>query len=192
MRLENNAALGTGAVMTTGSVLDYANGITIANPIQIDSSHTQLQVLAGTATQEGVVSELNGPRPLEKIGGGRLVLTSLNTYSGPTTVTGGALDVVGSIASSSLVTVNTGAALTGTGLVGNTMIASGGTFAPGNGTPGSSITVSGNLAFQSGAAYLVQVRPAVAAFTNVSGSATLDGRYSQPMAAATTLNAPPL
>jgi autotransporter-associated beta strand protein len=175
LRVENNAALGTGAVTTTGSVLDYASGISLANQIEINSNHTRLQVLGGNATQAGIISELNGPRPLEKIGGGRLVLTALNTYSGPTTVTGGALDVVGSIASSSLITVNTGATLTGTGMVGNTMIANGGTFAPGNGTPGSSITVSGNLAFQSGAVYLVQVSPAVAAFTNVSGRATLDG-----------------
>src|SRR6185437_13047813 len=35
-------------------------------------------------------------------------------------------------------------------------IVSGGTFAPGNGTAGSSMSVAANLAFQSGALYLVQ------------------------------------
>ena len=98
LRVENNAALGTGAVTTTGSVLDYASGISLANQIEINSNHTQLQVLGGNATQAGIVSELNGPRPLEKIGAGRLVLTAVNTYTGPTTVTGGTLDVAGSIA----------------------------------------------------------------------------------------------
>jgi autotransporter-associated beta strand protein len=91
LRVENNAALGTGAVTTTGSVLDYADGITLANPIVIDSNTTQLQVLAGIATQAGVISELNGPRPLEKIGAGALTLSSVNTYTGGTTVSQGIL-----------------------------------------------------------------------------------------------------
>nr|WP_249811133.1 autotransporter domain-containing protein [Bradyrhizobium sp. 149] len=178
LRVENNAALGTGAVMTTGSVLDYAEGITLANPIQVNSNHTQLQVLAATATQAGIISELNGPRPLEKIGAGRLVLTSVNTYTGPTMVSGGTLDVAGSIAASSLTMVNAGAALMGTGVIGNTTIANGATFLPGSGTSGSSMTVNGNLAFQSGAAYLVQISPTAASFANVSGSATLNGTVS--------------
>jgi fibronectin-binding autotransporter adhesin len=72
-RLANNLALGTGA-LTTGSVVDYANGVTIANPIVVNSNTTQLQVTAGIATQAGAISELNGPRPLEKIGAGTLVL----------------------------------------------------------------------------------------------------------------------
>ena len=81
----------------------------------------------------------------------------------------------GSIASSSLTTVNNGGTLTGTGIVGNTIINSGGLFAPGNGTAGSFVAVSGNLAFQSGALYLVQVGPAAASFANVAGVATLSG-----------------
>ena len=48
-------------------------------------------------------------------------------------------------------------------------------FAPGNGTPGSFMTVTGNLAFQSGAHYLVQLNPATSSFTNVTGTATLGG-----------------
>ncbi len=67
LSLANNQALGTGALTTTGSVVDYANGVTIANPIVVNSNTTQLQVLTGTATQAGVISELNGPRPIEKM-----------------------------------------------------------------------------------------------------------------------------
>jgi uncharacterized protein with beta-barrel porin domain len=54
-------------------------------------------------------------------------------------------------------------------------IASGGVFAPGNGTPGSSMSIAGNLAFQSGAIYLVQVSPAAASFATVTGATTLTG-----------------
>jgi uncharacterized protein with beta-barrel porin domain len=74
-----------------------------------------------------------------------------NTYTGATDITGGVLAVNGSIASSSLTTVHNGGTPTGSGTVGNTIVNSGGLFAPGNGTAGSSTAVSGNLAFQSGA-----------------------------------------
>ena len=176
LSLANNQALGTGALTTTGSVVDYANGVSIANAIIINSNTTQLSVTTGSATQAGAISELNGPRPLEKIGAGTLVLSGISTYSGPTTISGGALVVTGSIANSAL-TIGSGATLTGTGTVGATTIASGGTFAPGpTGTPGS-MTINGNLAFQSGAIYVVQVNPANASSANAiaGGSASLAG-----------------
>jgi uncharacterized protein with beta-barrel porin domain len=71
--------------------------------------------------------------------------------------------------------INAGGVLMGTGSVGGTQINSGGTFAPGNGTAGTSMTIAGNLAFQSGAIYLVQVNPATSSFAIVTGTATLGG-----------------
>jgi hypothetical protein len=71
--------------------------------------------------------------------------------------------VNGSIASSSLTTVNSGAGL-GTGSVGSTIINTGGFLVPGppvSGTPGA-MTVTSNLAFQSGALYVMQVNPTTA------------------------------
>jgi len=74
--------------------------------------------------------------------------------------------------------VNNGT-LTGTGTInGNPVTTSGGTFAPGNGTPGTSMNVTGNLAFQSGAIYLVQLNPATSSFASVTGTATLAARPS--------------
>jgi outer membrane autotransporter protein len=74
--------------------------------------------------------------------------------------------------------------LTGTGTVGSFTMISGSTFAPGSGTPGnaapgSSITVAGNLAFQSGASYLVQVNPTATSFATVTGTASLGGATVQ-------------
>jgi autotransporter-associated beta strand protein len=115
-----------------------------------------------------------GSGGLNKTGAGMLLLTETSTYTGPTNVDGGTLSINGSIASSSLTTVNVGGALGGNGTVGNTTI-NGGTFAPGNGTPGSSMTVTGNLAFQSGALYLVALNPAAASFASVGGTASLNG-----------------
>jgi autotransporter-associated beta strand protein len=120
----------------------------------------------------GVISNTG---TVQQNGRGILTLSGINTYTGATNVNAGILGVNGSIVPSSLTTVNTGATLTGTGGVGNTVISSGATFAPGNGTPGSSMTVAGNLAFQSGALYLVAVNPATSSFASVTGSAALNG-----------------
>ena len=49
-------------------------------------------------------------------------------------------------------------------------IHSGGTFAPGTpGVPGTSMTITGNLAFQSGAIYLVQLNPTTAILGQCTG-----------------------
>jgi YVTN family beta-propeller protein/autotransporter-associated beta strand protein len=123
---------------------------------------------------------ISGTGSLTKIGTGALTLSGSSSYSGATAVNAGTLIVNGSIASSA-VTVNSGSTLAGTGTVGATTIMSGGTFAPGN-SPGT-MTIAGNLAFQSGALYLVQVTSTTASSTNVTGSATLAGTVQAAFAA---------
>jgi uncharacterized protein with beta-barrel porin domain len=119
-------------------------------------------------------TQYSGYSTFNKIGGSTWTLTGTNATAMPWTISGGTLDVNGTLANSSM-TVNAGGTLGGTGTVGNTMIASGGTLFPGNGTPGSFLSVAGNLAFQSGALYLVQLNPATSTFSRVSGTATLNG-----------------
>ena len=119
-----------------------------------------------------LAANISGAGTLSKAGPGTLILTGASTYTGATTIDGGTLIVNGSIANSPVM-VNPGATLAGTGTVGPTTINSGGIFAPGN-SPGT-MTVAGNLAFQSGALYVVQIDPSTASHANVSGSATLAG-----------------
>jgi autotransporter-associated beta strand protein len=103
---------------------------------------------------------------------GKETLSGSNIYTGATIVNAGTLSVNGSIAASSLTTVNPGATLGGNGTVGNTTI-SGGTLAPGNSI--GTLTVQGNLVFTAAASYMVEVSPANADRTNVTGTATLGG-----------------
>ncbi len=65
--------------------------------------------------------------------------------------------------------------LNGTGSVGDTTINSGGTFAPGNGTPGTSETVNGNLTLASGSTYQIYLNPTTSSLANVTGTAALGG-----------------
>jgi autotransporter-associated beta strand protein len=162
LQLGNNTA--TGSIL--GNVTFRPLGINGPNPGMLIFDRSNTYQFDGT---------ISGPGVVVQAGSGTTILTANNTYTGATNVNGGVLDVEGSIAASGLTSVNTGAVLTGTGTVGNTMIASGGMLAPGSGTPGTSFNVSGNLAFQSGALYLVSVNPATSSFTHVTGTATLNG-----------------
>ncbi len=179
LTIGNNNALGSGTLaMAAGTTLSFLNtaNFTISNPITISGDPSFTLPSGTTQTITGVISDGSVPGTIDMSGAGALVLSATNTYTGATNVNSGTLQVDGSIASSSLTSVNTGGTLTGVGTVGNTQINSGGIFAPGAaGVPGSSMTIAGNLAFQSGAIYLVQINPTTASFANVTGTASLAG-----------------
>ena len=97
------------------------------------------------------------------------------SFTNAGTVTGNLVNSAGVTTNAGTVTGTAtiaGGTLTGTGSTGALTIASGAMFAPGNGAPGSSATVNGNLAFQSAAQYLVVINPATASFATVTGTAT--------------------
>ena len=169
-------------LITAGSIAGSGTYyIGVGNTLVVGSNNLSTEV-SGVIADAPCGCRGAGFGNLEKVGSGTMILSGDNTYTGTTTVNGGILQVDGSIASSRLTTVNAGGALTGVGIVGNTTIASGGIFVPGNGTPGTFTSVgnnffrrTANLAFQSGALYLVQLNSTTSTFANVTGTATLSG-----------------
>ena len=144
-----------------------------------------------SATVSGVISDggfgggIGGS--LIKVGTGTLLLTGASTYTGPTDVDGGTLDVNGSLVSA--VTVNNGGTLMGIGMIGGLTVASGGVLAPGNSI--GTLNVNGNVTFAAGSTYQVEVNPAGQNDKVLAtGKATLGGGTVQVIAAPGIYSAP--
>jgi uncharacterized protein with beta-barrel porin domain len=166
----------TQAFLISGLLVNrLVNGTYVVAP----GAHQAIGILGGSGTvQIGAGASLS-------VAGNNLSSDPVNfpnsVFSG--TVTGGG-DLIkagsglwlfnGSFLSTGNVVVNAGT-LGGTGTLGNTVVGNGATLMPGNGTPGSSMTVAGNLAFQSGAMFLVTLNPTTASFASVGGTASLNG-----------------
>jgi uncharacterized protein with beta-barrel porin domain len=170
-----NGTAGTGGSVFGSGIFLQGNGTITFQP----GSGVRQTISDAIADQSGSggTGANAGSWGLNKNGAGTLVLSGIDTYTGATTVNGGTLEVDGTLTGTSNVSVNVGGILTGTGTIDPLVVAinSGAIFAPGNGTPGTSTAIVGNLAFQSGALYLVQINPTTASFATVTGTATLTG-----------------
>ncbi|WP_164718687.1 autotransporter domain-containing protein [Bradyrhizobium sp. LVM 105] len=190
---------GTGALTVANGAVVSASSVTLGNlafsvgTLNIGAASGQTAVAPGTLntplvrfrtgtgyivfnhttsnyTFAPVISGSSGTVAVEA---GTTIFTAASNYTGATTVNGGTLAVNGSIVSSS--TVNSGGTLSGSGTVGSVTVNSGGSLAPGFSGAGSVLTISGSLAMQSGALYLVQLGSVTASRADVSGTATLTG-----------------
>jgi len=183
---------GTVAGGLAGDGVTRANAITFtggANTLTFGNATTGLTGnigVTGTLTfnqssvDTTVANIISGTGAVTKSGTALITLTGVNTYTGATTVGAGTLSVNGSIAPYA-VTVNNGGTLGGTGTVGGTTVNSGGALAPGNSI--GTINVSGNLIFNGGSNYNVEVSPTNADRTNATGTATLAGTVNATYAA---------
>ena len=181
----NDVAISNGATfaVTANATFAGARFFTIAGLSRIDTA------AATTTTLQGVVANGTTSGTLIKEGTGILVLSGTNTYSGATNVNAGTLRAGSAAAfgASSAFNVVGGSTLdlNGFNRTFGTLIGAGtvtganstvtGTFRPGDGTAGSSMAMTGNLAFQSGAQYLVSINPTKSSFAAVTGTATLTG-----------------
>ncbi|MBR0713803.1 autotransporter domain-containing protein [Bradyrhizobium liaoningense] len=170
----------TVAIQLTGSgnTLTLAPGSVISGTVQAGGTDTFQLGGAGAATFDiskfGGAAQYQGFSTFNKVGTSVWTLTGTSTFAGPIDVNGGTLAVNGDLSSVGSVNANHGGTLSGVGTVMDVAVNSGGALAPGNAVAGSSLNIAGNLAFASGAIYLVQIN-ASASFANVTGVATLGG-----------------
>ncbi|MEH2484178.1 beta strand repeat-containing protein [Bradyrhizobium sp. AZCC 2230] len=126
--------------INSGGTLDLGGFAQTINTINLAGGTLANGTLTGAVNSTGgTISGLGGSARLTTTAG-TTTLDGGNTYTGPTSVNGGALIVNGSIASAA--TVNSGGILGGVGSIFNDVaVNSGGILAPGNTTVGTSLTV---------------------------------------------------
>ena len=122
---------------------------TIAVPITLGSNLSVAATPGSTLTVSGAIGEINPGTTLSVSGGGTLILSASNTYTGSTNINSGTMKLAGAyannIASSPTVAVNTGATLDVTGLSGGAItLASGQTLAGCGAVVGGVIAVNGS------------------------------------------------
>jgi outer membrane autotransporter protein len=166
----------TGGTTISAGTLQLGNGGTTGSIVgDVTNNGTLAFNRSNALTFGGVIS---GTGAVQQNGTGSTNLTAMNTYTGATTVNAGTLFVNGSIASSSGLTVNAGGTVGGSGNLPKTTI-NGGTLSPGNSI--GTVSINGSLTFVGAGNYIVEVSPAAADKTNVTGApgtATLAGALS--------------
>ena len=112
----------SGSTTVNGGTLQIGNGGSLnpAGLIAVNSGATLAFNRSDTPTQgfDFSSSGISGAGGLAQIGTGTLILNASNTYSGPTTVSAGVLQVDGAIAQTSAISVGTAGTLAGAGLIG--------------------------------------------------------------------------
>ena len=139
------AGTGTAQVNFDGGTLsataDNANFITNFSGTQLNIGSGGLTIDdAGHAIGNDATSVFTGGGGLTKMGSGTFTLLGTNTYSGPTAINNGTLQLDGSIASSA--TVNSAGTLSGIGSVFGG-VSNFGNVMPGDGGPSGALTITG-------------------------------------------------
>ena len=157
---EGTIRLGTNRQETVGGLLstNVGAGIIESNSLQGDSVSTLTVNAVHESRFEGVIRDsgntatIPGKLALVKSGAESLELTNANTYSGGTTVSGGALlinNMTGSGVGTGALTINNGGIVGGRGFIGSgaepvAVSVAGGVIAPGDAAPGA-LTMHGNV-----------------------------------------------
>lgn len=141
-----------------------------------------------TGTTKGVIGQIiPGTGGVNKTGGNTWVLTGNNTYTGPTNISAGTLEINGATAGGA-VTTTSGAILAGIGTIGGNVISTGGVISPGTngGADVGSLFVTGSVSLDSSSVLQITINDSTigsldrlvttAGFT--AGSATLSVTFN--------------
>ncbi|ATF91314.1 autotransporter outer membrane beta-barrel domain-containing protein [Cedecea neteri] len=146
LQVAENGALGSTSSLLTfnGGTLQLSNSFDLERAITLESAGGTLDTQAfNTTISQGVT----GSGSLTKLGSGALTMTGDSTYTGPTTLAEGSLDVTGSLVSD--VTAKMLTELSGTGSIGAATLETGSTLTVGsplqNNDAAASFTVNGAL-----------------------------------------------
>jgi autotransporter-associated beta strand protein len=177
---------GTGSLQKTGDGVltltgqnSYTGGTTISGGTLVgDTTSLTGDVVNNAALQFAQASngtfagDVSGTGSLQKTGDGVLNLTGQNSYTGGTTVQGGALAVNGSLVS--VVDVQAGAQIMGRGQIGGLIVRNAATLAPGNSID--TLRVATDALFERGSIYEVELTAAGDTdLLVVDGAVTIEG-----------------
>lgn len=166
----------SGKTQTIGG-LSGAGTVQLGNPPTTNApagGSAQL-TLGGNNASTTFSGVLAGRGQLIKTGTGTLTLSGTNTFTGDTTVSGGGLNVLGTLLSS--VTAESGARLGGTGTYGAITVGDGAVLAPGNSI---GAVTTGGLTLNAGSIYEIELNDGGNTagvhndITHVTGTATID------------------
>ncbi|KAA0970710.1 autotransporter domain-containing protein [Aureimonas fodinaquatilis] len=162
-----------GYTQTVSGLQSSSGGTLVVVGPNMDVPSMSSSLTVDRDTTQFFAGALAGDGSLAFEGSGQTILAGDGTgFTGTMAVRGGSLNVDGLFNAS--VQVGAGATLGGTGMVGSTTLAAGSTISPGYGA--GSMAISGDLAFQPGSSYSVEIESGGAAdLINVAGTATLGG-----------------
>jgi len=179
-----SAGSGTLNIGTATGPADAKAGTLAAAQVEFNGNSTlNFNHVGETVFSAALVSDGTGTHTVNHLAGTTTLTGDSSRFTGTTTVSGGTL-LVGNAQGNGLlggnVDVFDSAILGGSGTVGSgtgslVKIASGGTLAPGNSI--GTLTVDGDLAFETGARFAVEVNPvgSESDLVTVTGTATLNG-----------------
>ena len=152
----NPASFNAGQFVLDNGIFQPLASMTLTNAnsgVTLNTGGGTFNVGPGLALTIG--NPITGTGGLTNQGGGQLVLTGTNTYTGPTTINAGMLLVNGnSIACTNMVTVSSNAAFGGFGVMGgNVVLNRGGQLTPGGLNTVGTLTLTNTLALNGGALY---------------------------------------
>jgi len=135
--------------------------------------------IAGGTVLGNIVGQNAAGSTLDFSLGGAVTYTDSNTFSGldQVNIQSGTVLVTGGTDTANALDVFSGATFGGTATLDPVAVTihSGATFAPGDGTTGSSMTITGDLVLQTAATYLVTITGTQSSKAVVTGSATVTG-----------------